>query len=107
MNGKKTAVRPRHDVSKVAELYQKLNNESEVARKLGVSKTFIHNFRMRHQNEINYSAKEARKRTHDNRFGLRNKEIIELSKKGQALDYISKKFKLTIARVRSIIKKSK
>jgi hypothetical protein len=93
----------KHSLEKVKELYSKFNNESDVARELGVSRQFMHEFRIK--NNIVYDKLSARKATHLNRYEVRNAEISRLYLLGVDLGVIKNQFKLSDANLGLLIRR--
>jgi hypothetical protein len=95
----------KHSLEKVKKLYEKFDNESEVARELGVSRQFIYEYRKKHN--IQYDKKLARISSNYNRYGIRNTEIWNLFIKGELVKNLCKKFNITESNVRFILNKFK
>ena len=93
----------KRSVNEVKALYAKYNNESEVARELGISRQSLYDFRIRHG--IPYNAEKAKKKTHDAQYGERNENIIAAYQSGVTMAKLCAKFKMNAPAINYILTK--
>jgi len=86
---------------KIQELYDKLMNESEVARELGVSRQSMYDYRIRHG--IKYSSKRAKEKTYLIRYHDRNKKIIDAYMSNINMDKICSRFGMNLPAINYIL----
>lgn len=86
-------------------LYEKLRNESEVARELGVSRQSIYDYRIRHN--IKYDPKKAKIKTYAELYADRNSAIVDMYLSDVPMDKICAKFGMNPPAVNYILTKYK
>lgn len=89
----------------VRKLYDRLRNESEVARHLGVSRQSMYDYRIRH--EIKYDIKKAKEKTFNEKYAERNEDIISSYMSGMPLDNLCAKFSMNKPAINYILNKYK
>jgi DNA-binding CsgD family transcriptional regulator len=80
-------------------------NESEVARKIGVSRQAMYDYRVRH--DIKYDQRKAKQKTYTEKYSQRNAKIVDLYISGMPMDKICVKFNMNKPAINYILLKYK
>jgi AraC-like DNA-binding protein len=89
----------------IRKLYEKLMNESEVARELGVSRQSMYDYRVRHN--INYNPDTAKVKTYNEKYADRNDKIVSMYLSGIPMEKICAKFEMNKPAINYILLKHK
>ena len=78
-------------------------NESEVARRIGVSRQSMYDYRVRH--DIRYDPKKAKVKTYNEKYADRNDKIVSMYLSGTSMEKICAKFDMNPPAINYILLK--